>query len=167
MRQRSVFGLMLSLLVFTVHFFTACSREEVDMVKPEIHFDFSGASPIACDTLFFGEVFHFRMNFSDDVELGAFNLDIHHNFDHHSHTTEGIPCPLDPKKPPVNPWVFIQDYPIPSGLKFYEADMEWVLPSGNDAGPYDEGDYHLVVRVTDRSGWSAYKSFGIKILHAR
>jgi hypothetical protein len=160
-------SVLLIVLTLSIHLFSGCTRDEVDMVKPEIHLDIDGAGPLQCDTLYFGEPFKFRMNFSDNLELGSYSLDVHHNFDHHSHTTEINLCQMDPPKMPVNPWIFIQDFPISKGLTLYEADRWIEIPSGNGDGEFDEGDYHLVIRVTDQSGWSAYKGLSIKILHSR
>jgi hypothetical protein len=159
-------SLTLALLII-IHLLSACSREKVDMIKPEIDFQFDGAGPLQCDTLYFGESFRFRMNFSDNLELGSYTLDIHQNFDHHSHSTEIGTCPFDPVKQPVNPWVYIQDYPIAAGLQLYQTNLEIPIPAGDGEVPYDEGDYHLVIRVTDKSGWSAFKGLSIKILHSR
>jgi len=168
MRSSALFSCLFALLlILTIHLFPACSREKVDMVKPEIILAFDGAAPLQCDTLYFGETFRFRIGFSDNLELGSWSLDIHHNFDHHSHSTEIGTCPFDPVKQPVNPWVFIQDFPVPAGLQLYDADHEIAIPEGDGMGQYDEGDYHLVIRVTDKSGWSAYKGLSIKILHSR
>ena len=148
--------------------FTTCSKEEEpDKQKPTIDLSFTGAFPQNCDTLYFGESFTFRVFFSDNVELGSFSIDIHHNFDHHSHSTEVNECPLDPKKDPVNPYVLIQDYSIPDRSIAYETNLSVTVPSGNDSGEFDEGDYHFFISLTDKEGWSAQKGLSIKILRRR
>jgi hypothetical protein len=114
--------------------------------------------------MYFGESFTFRVLFSDNVELGSFSIDIHHNFDHHSHSTEVTECQLDPKINPDNPFVFIQDYTIPAGSKSYETNLSISLPSGNVGVLFDEGDYHFFISLTDKEGWSAQKGLSIKIL---
>lgn len=144
----------------------ACHKDEdIDMEKPEISTDFPNAFPKNCDTLYFGEPFEFKWRFSDNQELGSYSLDIHHNFDHHSHSTEVTHCHLDPKKDPVNPFVFIEGYSIPDGLKTYETSLTLTIPEGNDSGLFDEGDYHLFVSLTDKEGWSTIKGLSIKMLH--
>ena len=58
-----------------------------------------------------------KVRFTDNAELGSYSINIHNNFDHHSHSTEVEECNMDPVKEPVNPYVFIQDYDIPGRLK--------------------------------------------------
>ncbi len=143
------------------------TKDDIDKQKPEIDLSLVGAFPNNCDTLYFGESFTFKALFSDNAELGsvqAFNIDIHHNFDHHSHSTEVTECNMSPKKSPVNPFLFIQDYDIPAGLNKYETNYTVTIPTGNSSGLFDEGDYHFFISLTDQSGWSAQKGISIKIL---
>jgi hypothetical protein len=154
---------------FLLALFSSCEKEdEIDKVKPVIDLSIQDAFPVNCDTLYFGESFVFKALFSDNAELGstsAFSIDIHNNFDHHSHSTEVIECKLDPKKNPVNPFLFIEDFDIPEGVKEYETNLSISIPSGNENGDYDEGDYHFFISLTDKEGWSAQKGLSIKILH--
>ena len=128
------------------------------MEKPEIA-DGSRPSPVDCQAYSKGESIQFSYLFIDNVELGNFNIEIHHNFDHHSHSTSAGDCHLEPKKQPVNPWVYNQDYTIPAGKKTYAAEVDIPIPENIDAG-----DYHLMIRVTDKSGWQQLKTVSIKIL---
>ena len=143
--------------------FTACSSDDddeqaKDMEKPVIA-DGAVPSPIDCQVYHKGETIAFRYTMTDNVELGNFNIEIHNNFDHHTHSTSAGDCPLDAKKQPVNPWVFNQDYPIPSGQKTYEAKVDIQIPKD-----IDPGDYHFMIRLTDRSGWQQLKAISIKVL---
>ncbi|WP_321995478.1 DUF4625 domain-containing protein [Draconibacterium orientale] len=144
----------------------ACSEsEKPDQEKPTIDISFSGAFPTNCDTIYFGEPFVLRMKFSDNLELGAFSIDIHNNFDHHSHSTEVTECDLNPIKDPVNPYVSIMDYSIPEGLKEYETNLTISIPESDGIALYDEGDYHFFISLTDKEGWSAQRGLSIKMLH--
>ncbi len=105
-----------------------------------------------------GETIPFRYTFTDNMELGNFNLEIHNNFDHHSHSTSAGDCPLDPIKTPVNPWIYNQDFAIPTGATSYEAKVDIPIPYD-----IDNGDYHFMVRVTDKAGWQQLKAISIKI----
>lgn len=146
--------------------FISCEKgEEIDKEKPAIDLTIQGAFPVNCDTLYFGETFMLKVKFTDNVELGSYSIDIHHNFDHHSHSTEVTECSLDPIKDPVNPFAFIQDYAIPEGLKEHETNVLITLPSENANGLYDEGDYHFFISLTDKEGWSEQKGLSIKMLH--
>ncbi len=149
--------------------FNSCEKEkEIDKEKPIIDLSIPEAFPVNCDTLYFGESFELRVLFKDNAELGstkAFSIDIHNNFDHHSHSTEVTECSLDPIKDPVNPFLFIEDYDIPAGQSDYQTNISFSLPSGNGNGAYDEGDYHFFISLTDKEGWSAQKGLSIKMLH--
>lgn len=152
--------------VLLLAFFSSCEKDdEIDQEKPSIDLSIQDAFPVNCDTLYFGESFELKVLFTDNVELGSFSIDIHHNFDHHSHSTEVTECDLDPVKDPENPFKFIQDYSIPEGSKAYETDLSISIPSGNDNGEYDEGDYHFFISLTDKEGWSTQKGLSIKMLH--
>lgn len=145
---------------------SSCKKEqnEVDKEKPTISMSFQDAFPINCDTLYFGEPFYFKAQLSDNVELGSFSIDIHHNFDHHSHSTDVSACDLDPIKTPINPFVFIQDFSISENIKFYLTNTSITIPEGNSNGIFDEGDYHFFISLTDKEGWSAQRGMSIKLL---
>jgi len=145
--------------------FVNCNNEEIDKEKPAINLSIEHAFPVNCDTLYFGDTLHFRELFTDNAELGSFSIGIHHNFDHHSHSTEVTECSLDPVKKPVNPYTFIEDYEIPSGLKKYEPNIPILIPGRNSNGDFDDGDYHFIIRLTDKEGWSIQKGLSIKMLH--
>lgn len=145
---------------------TACSDDsEVDTTKPTIDISFTEAFPKNCETIYFGEAFVLKLRFSDNVELGSFSIDIHNNFDHHSHSTEVTECSLAPIKEPVNPFVLIEDYSIPTGLNEYETNISVLIPTENEGELLDEGDYHFFISLTDKEGWSAQKGLSIKMLH--
>ncbi len=129
-----------------------------DMEKPRIT-DGALPSPIDCEVYHKGEAIPFRYTFTDNRELGNFNIEIHNNFDHHSHSTSAGDCPLDPKKNPVRPWVFNQDYAITAKQTSYQASIDIEIPKDIDAG-----DYHFMVRLTDKAGWQQLKAISIKVL---
>lgn len=140
------------------------SGDSVDKEKPQINVDFEGAFPRNCDTLYFGEEYELNCILSDNEELGAFRIDLHNNFDQHSHSTEIIECDLEPKKTALTPFMFLHDYAIPSGLKQYKPKTEiFLAPENADGIPYETGNYHLQISVTDKNGWSSFKGFSVKI----
>ncbi len=155
------------LFIFTVLplVFVSCKKDEdVDTEKPVIDLTIQDAFPVNCDTLHFGESFNLKVLFSDNTELGSYSIEIHHNFDHHSHSTEVTECNLDPIKDPVNPFTFIDDYDIPGGLTEFETGIAISIPEGNNDGLFDEGDYHFFISLTDKEGWSTQKGLSIKML---
>jgi len=155
--------------IFLLIFFNSCEKgDKIDTEKPVIDLTMADAFPVNCDTLYFGESFEFKVLFSDNVALGtinSFSIDIHNNFDHHSHSTEVTECELDPIKEPVNPFLFIESYNIPDALSKYQTGLSISIPSGNTNGLFDEGDYHFYISLTDKEGWSTQKGLSIKMLH--
>ncbi|GAF03609.1 DUF4625 domain-containing protein [Saccharicrinis fermentans] len=158
---------VLFLAVGTMAVLTSCQNDDdIDDLKPEIDITIEDAFPAHCsDTIYFGEPFILKVRFTDNEELGSFSLDIHHNFDHHSHSTEFMECELDPEKNPVNPYTIIEEYDIPEGLEEYVTDFPITIPSSDASGLFDEGDYHFHISLTDKNGWSTQVGIGIKMAH--
>ncbi len=116
------------------------------------------ANPIDCQVYHPGDVIPFHYIMTDNLELGAYNIEVHNNFDHHTHSTTAIDCPLDPEKQPQHPWVFNKDYEIPAGLHSFDARHDIQIPTDIDCG-----DYHFMIRLTDRAGWRQIHAVAIKI----
>lgn len=144
-------GLLLVVLV-------SCSKSDTDQTYPEINMTEPGAFPNNCDTLFIGQSFTFKAQFTDNQSLGTFSLEIHNNFDHHTHSTDVVECVADPDKIAVNPFLFIQEYPIPDGSTTYDAELSISIPDG-----VDFGDYHFLIRLTDAEGWQTIKGMSVKL----
>jgi hypothetical protein len=146
------------LLLFSV--LSACKKDEsIDTTYPEISNNTDNAFPVQCSILKRGEKFSFKATFSDNVELGSSSIDIHHNFDHHNHSTEINSCNMEPVKLPVNPFVLIKTFPIGAGQKTYSINEEILIPLA-----VDPGDYHFLIRLTDTAGWQTIKGISIKII---
>ena len=142
--------------------FCACSSsddETKDMTYPVINTSDNVAIPTDCDVFRRGEVIPFNYLFTDDTELGSYNIEIHHNFDHHTHSTSSVECPMEPTKKPVNAWVYNKDYTIPAGQRTFTATHNITIPAD-----IDTGDYHFMVRLTDRAGWQQLHAVAIKII---
>jgi len=138
----------------------SCGEDE----KPRIDTEYPGilvkddSFPLQCSEIQRGTTMEFKAYFSDNVELGSYSLDIHHNFDHHTHSTEVKSCQEDPVKSPVNPLLMIKTFEIPEGLTEYEATAEIEIPEN-----IDPGDYHFMIRLTDQEGWQTLQGLSIKI----
>ena len=144
---------------------TCTKKEDIDTEKPIISTEYADAFPSYCDTIYYGESFNLKAYFTDNVELGAYSIDIHNNFDHHSHGHNIDECDLAPIKQPVNPLIFLENYEIPEDLKEYEVNLSISIPSGNETGLFDEGDYHFQIFLTDKEGWSTPLGLSIKMFH--
>lgn len=147
--------------VLALAFISSCSSDNaaIDTEYPVIDITGTDAFPIQCSTIERGKTFTFKATFNDNVELGSYSLDIHHNFDHHTHSTEVTTCETEAVKKPVNPMLFINNYTIPNGVKSYEATAQITIPAD-----VDPGDYHFMIRLTDKEGWQTLKGLSIKIL---
>ena len=150
-------------------------NEPKDMTPPSITDTGITCNPINCQVYHPGDLIPFRYVFEDNAELGNFNLEVHNNFDHHSHSTEGqdhnhngSECEEDEdhdhehgeeeEHGEEHAWVYNRSFPIPSGLKSYTASID--IPIPEDAA---HGDYHFMIRLTDQAGWQQIKSIAIKI----
>lgn len=160
MNSYRIFIVLFIMLVLSI----SCEKD-IDKEKPDIDLSMPGTFPVNCDTLYFGEAFELKLLFSDNAELGSYSINIHNNFDHHSHSTEVTECNLDPIKDPVNPYKFIDEYDIPAGLREYKTSLSISISSGNSYETYDEGDYHFFISLTDAEGWSVQKGLSIKNLY--
>jgi hypothetical protein len=140
--------------------FSMCAKEDdKDTEYPVIDVSSPGAAPQNCDTVYRGQTFATKAFFSDNEELGAYSIDIHENFDHHTHSADIEECDLDPIKDPVNPFKYIDSFDIPAGSKEYSMSQDIFIPAD-----VDPGDYHFMIRLTDRAGWQSLYGLSIKVL---
>ncbi len=156
---------LLSLILLCA--FCACSSSDdssaedaPDMTPPEITATGITAVPIECMNFKRGEVIPFNYVFTDNKELGNYSIDIHNNFDHHTHSGSATECPLDEKKSEEGKtvWTYTQDSTIPSKQTRYVARVDIPIPAN-----VEPGDYHFSIRLTDAAGWQTIKAIAIKI----
>lgn len=149
-------------ILFAVFAFIAgaCEKDDptIDTEYPEISAVAPGTFPLQCSVVKRGEKFTFKSTFSDNTQLGSYSLDIHHNFDHHTHSTEVSDCNTDPVKKPVNPFLLIKSFDIPANQQRFEASQQIDVPAD-----IDPGDYHFMIRLTDKEGWQTIRGLSIKI----
>jgi len=150
----------LSLILLCALCACSSSDEEKDMTKPEV-VESDTACPLECDTYHKGGTIPFKYLFKDNQELGNFNIEIHNNFDHHTHSGSAVECELGAQKQPQNPWVYNKSFEIPEGVSTYLAEEGIAIPTDIDAG-----DYHFMIRLTDKASWQQIKSVAIKIVDA-
>lgn len=144
------------LILFIPLMMWGCKNND-DMERPKIE-NGENPLPVNCQTILRGENLSVSYLLTDNEELGAFNIEVHNNFDHHSHSTSAEDCPPDPNREPVNPWIYNQDMEIPSGSTSYELDIEIPVPAD-----VDTGDYHFMIRLTDKAGWQSFKAVSLKM----
>lgn len=155
--------------------FGSCDNDDdkdIDTEKPQINANIDGASPANAATFYFGDAIPVKLLLTDNAELGSFSVNIHNNFDHHSHSTEGDADDHHDEEEhhhhdgeDGDAFQFTQDYAIPAGSTNFLIDTTIPLPVTSDDGDkYAGGDYHIMLTVTDKAGFSTFKAFEIKIL---
>ena len=80
---------IISLLAMFVFVFISCDDSDSDTTKPVIELH----EPEEGQALKIGSEYgvHFEMDLSDDVMLKSYMIEIHSNFDHHSHGKSRLP----------------------------------------------------------------------------
>jgi len=140
----------------------ACSSDDSvtkDEEKPVITINYDGGFPKACEQLKRGETYIFKAKATDNQALAAYSLNIHNNFDQHTHDDQEENCVLDDKKDADNPLLVNENYTIEGGPSSYELQIEMFIPTD-----VDTGDYHCTYSVIDETGWQAQTSIDIKII---
>ncbi|WP_168191346.1 MULTISPECIES: DUF4625 domain-containing protein [Antarcticibacterium] len=138
-KLNSILTLLVAALIFT-----SCSSDDdatPDTQKPTIAI----IEPHNDDEIAPGGEIHFEALFSDNVELASYKIEIHDDFDDHTHAQ--LKSSHD-----LNPWSFEQVFQIPAGQRSFEAEQHIDVPTTFNGEPISEGIYHLGVYVTDTSG---------------
>lgn len=145
-------------LFFLIIFSCKDDEKETDKIKPNIEFE-NASFPKNCDTVFVDKEFEIKFNIEDNEELGSLSIDIHNNFDHHTHNTEGVGCNNDKKKEAVKPYKNIIEVDIPANSKKFAVSKKI-----NISSQFQTGDYHMFITVVDKQGWSSNKGISFKLI---
>ncbi len=151
--------------------FVACENKTKDVTPPVI--DEASFLPADCDIYYLGDTIEVHFVCSDDTELGNYNIEIHSNFDHHTHGTSAVDCEGEEgiehhheegeehaheHEAVEGAWVYNRDFAIARGLKSDTVDLRIPVPV-----EVKEGDYHFMLRLTDRAGWQSIKAVAIHL----
>ena len=135
---------MISLLATVTFMFSSCDNDaSSDTTKPliELH------EPEEGQALEIGNEHgvHFEMDLSDDVMLKSYKIEIHSNFDHHSHggNSRAVQETVD--------FSFNRSYDVSGQKTAHIHHHDIVIPANATAG-----DYHLMVYCTDAAGNESY-----------
>ena len=154
--------LKLSLVFIGLTFSAACSSDSdtlKDEEKPTLSLAYEGGFPQGCAVLNRGETYTFKAQLTDNEALAAYSLELHHNFDHHTHDDQAAVCELGPLKEAVNPFIYRENFKLEDRPKAYEINIQVTIPDD-----IDTGDYHCGFSVTDATGWQRRTSVDIKIV---
>ena len=133
--------------------------------------------PADCDIYYTGDTMQVHFVCSDDTEPGSFNIEIHNNFDHHTHGTSAVDCDEEEGGEHEHDEeehhgedeshdhgmvegarVFSRDYAIVRGKTSDTIDVAIPVLTG-----VSEGDYHFMLRLTDRAGWQSIKAVAVHL----
>ncbi|HBH22203.1 MAG TPA: hypothetical protein DDY13_02145 [Cytophagales bacterium] len=139
-----LFGTGKVFLILSLVIFSSCDNNDENPQDTE-------APAIEVEDPAYGEYFeagksvHFMAMMTDNQGLATYNVDIHNNFDGHSHGRLAATS----EDPSLIKWSFSQSFEIPGSPKNYEAHLhdEVEIPSETMAGPY-----HFIVQAIDMEG---------------
>ncbi len=154
--------LIISLLTAITAASCVKDNKDEEILPPEIEI----LAPWYCDTIYFDEevTYRFRVTDKSGVGLGNFSMDIHNNFNHHSHGSH-ISCDMDPQKDPVHPFEEVWIESLPDDQSDYLLEMDITIPlMKDDEHEHDQGDYHFHIYITNAEGYQTFTSFDIKLL---
>jgi hypothetical protein len=135
---------LLYITILAVLSFTACNTEEVDTEKPVITIN----EPHDHDHFKPGGNIHFDAEFSDNVGLKQFKIDIHYGGDH-THKSTGI-------KLQDNEWSYIYTGDLEGRNKHFQMDIS--IPED-----VKYGDYDFIVYCSDQAGNESFVALEIEI----
>jgi len=125
------------LCLFATLFF-ACDKDSEDVSKPVINL----IEPEDGDSLKIGAAVHFEMELSDNTELRSYKVDIHSNFDGHTHTKTATET-VD--------FTYSRSWDVSELKNTLVHHHEITIPVNAT-----EGNYHLMVYCTDKAGNESY-----------
>ncbi|WP_062058891.1 DUF4625 domain-containing protein [Aquimarina longa] len=153
---------IIAIFIFSAFILIGCSKDDEDqkdLDKPTITVAYKDGFPKSCTTLKKGQEHIISVKVSDNLELASYGIDVHNNFDHHTHDDQGTKCDLNPVKSPKNPFVYLENKPIQGKVKQFEIKHILKIPAD-----IDTGDYHCQISVVDITGWQSRTSIDIKIV---
>ncbi len=144
--------IIVAMLLISSFAIISCEKEDADTQKPVITL----SAPAEDEVLYIGADVHFEIDFQDDVELKSYKVDIHSNFDGHTHksTATGDSVAFSYQKS----WNF------DAGQKnAHVHHHEIVIPEEIDGHEISQGDYHFMIYCTDAAGNESWLAVPIEI----
>jgi hypothetical protein len=153
---------IIGIIIFNALLIVGCSNNDEDLKdleKPTITVAYKNGFPKSCSTLQRGKEHIVSVKVSDNLALASYGIDVHNNFDHHTHDDQGEKCELNSVKSPKNPFVYLVNKDIVGNVKQFEIKHVLKIPANVDIG-----DYHCQISVVDVTGWQSRTSLDIKIV---
>ncbi|PVX51782.1 uncharacterized protein DUF4625 [Balneicella halophila] len=158
--MKNIFYILL--LISSALLAISCSDDDNDTIdKSAPTIDISGSDFQNCTVVTKGIPFTFTAKISDNEALGSYNFNIHHNFDLHTHSTEAevVECETGEKKEATNPFKLVKAFTIPDSPKTFTIKETFTIPE-----EYEAGNYHFMITVVDKAGWSKVKGLSFKVV---
>lgn len=134
--------LTIALVSFGTFALVACSDDDdnggVDTEKPVIVLN----EPTEHEAFLVGEEIHVDADFSDNVALATYKIEIHSAEDGHTHDD----------KPNAGEWFYTESHVIEGGLRNHSIHTHIEVPATVDGEPIEVGHYHLGIFLVDAAG---------------
>ncbi|WP_423127892.1 DUF4625 domain-containing protein [Gaoshiqia sp. Z1-71] len=144
MRQMKNTCLFMTVFFISVFIFSSCSDDDLDSTPPSILV----SAPVDDEIVYIGGDIHFECEFSDDIELHSYKIEIHNNFDEHNHN-KSASIEEDEEKP----FSYTKTWTFEQGQKnSHVHHHEISIPETIDGLPVAHGAYHFGIYCTDAAG---------------
>ncbi len=130
-----------SITIISIIGLQSCSSDDdsgIDTQKPVIVLN----EPTGHQAYLPGEEIHIDADFSDNVELGSYKIEIHSAEDGHTHKV------MDE----FAEWFYSETAQLGTGLQNAEIHKHVPIPTEIGGLPIEEGHYHLGIFLTDKAG---------------
>ncbi len=175
MKKSNAFFLM-SLILLGAATFVSCEKEEVDNEKPVIRL----IAPEEDEAIRPGSDIHFEVEFSDNVGLASYKVNIHGAFDGHTHSAavqgtalgtndsvDGTRAESDDTESEAfektwfeSDFIALGDEPIAgkrgATVHHHHMTIPETITVNGIVKPVKEGHYHFLVYCTDESGLESF-----------
>lgn len=136
--------------------FVSCEKDEVDNEAPVIKL----IAPEDDEPIKPGSEIHFEVNFSDNVALGTYKVNIHGAFDGHSHnhavTRIAGDSAIFEKTWLEQEFIAAGESPISGKRATMVHHHKIVIPTEINKKPLKSGHYHFMVYCTDKAGIESF-----------
>ena len=139
--MKTTFYLSIVIVLMSSVLLVSCSDDEKqgDTTKPVITLN----APAEGAALQPGSHIHFDMDLEDDVMLGSYKVEIHNNFDGHTHTKV--------EAGETTPFAYNNSWDVSDKKSHHIHHHEIEIPANAT-----EGNYHFMVYCTDAAGNESY-----------
>ncbi len=156
MMKKSYALFLMSLVVLGGTLLASCEKEEVDNEKPVIRL----IAPEEDEAIRPGSDIHFDVEFSDNVALGSYKVNIHWG-EGHTHSATLSTRAEEDSEPFEKTWfesdfIALGDEPIAGKRGATVHHHHMVIPETVNGKPVKEGHYHFLVYCTDESGLETF-----------